>query len=170
MRKLLFILFTLMIFVFSGCTPIIAGDEKIVGDEKTAEDFVNSKGYSITARRGQVEKYVLEKDKLYGGTKTMPYQQCWGVQTVEPDKYFGKEIVVYGFTVKDHPMQKKDKNAKNGVNVYVMLSEGNIIGGYSYPNANVSGAFSSIEGKTIEEITGLSFQQWQDNWKKKYGN
>lgn len=51
-----------------------------------------------------------------------------------------------------------------------MLSEGNIIGGYSYPNANVSGAFSSIDGKTLEEVTGLSFQQWQDNWKKKYGN
>lgn len=43
------------------------------------------------------------------------------MQTVEPDKYFGKEIVVYGYTVKNHPMQKEDRNAKDGVNVYVML-------------------------------------------------
>ena len=51
-----------------------------------------------------------------------------------------------------------------------MLCECNIIGGYSYPNADVTGAFSSIDGKTLEEVTGLSFQQWQDNWKMKYGN
>lgn len=157
MRKLLFILFTLMNFVLSGCTPRATGVEKI------AEDYVKSEGYRITARKGEVEKYVLEKNKLYGEPKTIPYQQIWGVQTVEPDKYFGREITVYGFTVKNHPMQKKDKNAKGGVNVYVMLSERNIIGGYSYPNANVSGAFSSIDGKTLEEVTGLSFQQWQDN-------
>lgn len=79
MRKLLFILFTLMTFVFSGCTP------KITGDEKIAEDFVKSKGYTITARKGQIQKYIL----------------------------------------------------------------------------------SSVDGKTLEEVTGLSLKQWQDNWKKK---
>ena len=164
MKKLLFILFTLMTFVFSGCTP------KITGDEKTAENFIISKGYTITAQKGQIQKYVLEKNKLYGGTGTIPYQQSWGVQTVEPDKYFGKEITVYGFTVKNHPMQKEDKNAKDGVNVYVMLSERNVIGGYSYPNADIDGACYSLDGKTLEEVTGLSFQQWQDKWKKKYGD
>ncbi|WP_238916303.1 DUF4830 domain-containing protein [Clostridium sp. YIM B02555] len=164
MKKLLFILFTLMTFAFNGCTP------KITGDDKTAEDFIIFKGYTITAQKGQIQKYILEKNKLYGGTETIPYQQSWGVQTVEPDKYFGKEITIYGFTVKNHPMQKEDKNAKDGVNVYVMLSEGNVIGGYSYPNADVDGAVSSIDGKTLEEVTGLSFQQWRDKWKKKYGD
>lgn len=164
MKKLLFILFTLVIFIFSGCTT------KVTRDEKIAEDFVKSKGYTINAQKGQIQKYILEKNKLYGGTETIPYQRSWAVQTVEPDKYFGKEITVYCFTVKNHPIQKEDKNAKECVNVYVMLSEGNIIGGYSYPNADVSGAFCSIDGKTLEEVTGLSFQQWQDNWKKKYGN
>jgi hypothetical protein len=166
MKRVLFILFVLMIFVFVGCTSQI----EITGDEKTAEDFIKAKGYTITARKGQIQKYVLEKNKLYGTTETIPYQQVWGVQEVEPDKYFGKEIIVYGFTVKNHPKQKEDKNAKDGVNVFVMLSEGKIIGGYSYPNADVVGAFNSLDGKTLEEVTGLSFQQWQDCWKKKYGN
>lgn len=49
-----------------------------------------------------------------------------------------------------------------------MLSEGNAIGGYSYPNADVVGTYSSIDGKTLEEVTGLSFQEWQDNMKRKY--
>jgi len=51
-----------------------------------------------------------------------------------------------------------------------MLSEGNVIGGYSCPNDNVVGACSSIDGKTLEEVTGLSFKEWQNNWKDKYGN
>lgn len=164
MKKLLFILFGLMALTLVGCT------EKITGDEKTAMDFVKSKGYTVTAQKGEIHRYVLGKNKLYG-RGTMPYQQVWGVQTVEPDKYFGKEIVVYSFTVKNHPMQKRDKiNTKNGVNVYIMLSEGKVIGGYSYPNANVSGAVSSLDGKTVEEVTGLGFQEWKDNWEKKYGN
>lgn len=142
----------------------------IIDDEKTAENYGKSKGYEITDRKGEIHKYTLEKSKLYGATETIPYQQAWGVQTVEPDKYFGKEIIIYGFTVKNHPLQEIDKNAKDGVNIFIMLSEGKVIGGYSFPNAIVYGACSSIDGKTIEEVTGLSFQQWSEKWKKKYAN
>lgn len=42
MRKLLFILLTLVMFIFIGCNT------KIIGDEKIAEDFVRSKGDTIT--------------------------------------------------------------------------------------------------------------------------
>jgi hypothetical protein len=164
MRKLLLALIGLILFTFVGCTV------KVTGDEKTAEDYVKSKGYEITARKAEVQKYTLEKSKLYGATETIPYQQAWGVQTVEPDKYFGKEIIIYEFTVKNHPLQERDKNAKNGVNVFIMLAEGKVIGGYSYPNAIVRGGCSSIDGKTLEEVTGLSFQQWSEKWKKKYAN
>jgi hypothetical protein len=168
MKKVLFVLMGLLIFTFVGCTREATANENVTGDEKTAEEFVKAQGYKITAYRGEIVKYILEKNKLYGSTETLPYQQAWGVQKVEPDKYFGKEIVVYGFTAKNHPLEQRDKNAKDGVNLYIMLSEGKIIGGYSYPNANVSGAYSSLDGKTLEEVTGLSFQQWQDTWKKKY--
>lgn len=51
-----------------------------------------------------------------------------------------------------------------------MLYEGNIIGGYSYPNDGSIGSIRSIDGKTLKEVTGLSFQQWQDKWKRKYSN
>ena len=164
MRKLVSVLIGLILLIFIGCTP------KITGDEKTAEDFIKSQGYTIITGKGEIQKYTLEKSKLYGGTRTIPYQQIWGVQTIEPDRYFGKEIVVYGFAVKNHPMQIRDRNAKGGVNLYIMLSEGKVIGGYSCPNADVTGACSSIDGKTLEEVTGLSFQEWQNDWKKKYGN
>ena len=76
----------------------------------------------------------------------------------------------YGFTVDNHPLQKRDSNGRNGVNLYIMITDGKVIGGYSYPDGDVNGAYSSLEGKTLEEVTGLSFQQWSEEWKKKYGN
>lgn len=112
MKKILSLLIGI---IFIGCTP------NITGDEKTAEDFIKSQGYTIIARKGEIQKYTLERSKLYGEINTLEYQQAWEVQTVEPDKYFGKEIVVYGYTVKNNPMQKEDRNAKDGVNVYVLL-------------------------------------------------
>lgn len=114
MRKLLCVLIVLILLPIIGCRSNISDNKKI------SEDFVKSQGYAITTRKGEIQKYTLEKSKLYGGTGTIPYQQVWGVQTVEPEKYFGKEIVVYGFTVKNHLMQKHDNNAQNGVNVYVI--------------------------------------------------
>lgn len=100
----------------------------------------------------------------------MQYQQIWAVQKDEPDKYFEKEITTFCFTVENHPLQERDSHAKNGVNLYIMLADGKVIGGYSYPNADVYGAYSSLDGKTLEEVTGLSFQQWGEKWKRKYEN
>jgi hypothetical protein len=120
-----------------------------------------------------VQRYTLDKSKLYGGTHTIPYQQVWSVQNVEPDKYFGKEIIIYGFSVKNHPLQAKDEYAKSGVKLYIMLSEGKVIGGSSSPDTGevlIGGTCYSLEGKTLEEVTGLSFSEWGENWKKKYGN
>ena len=165
MRKLLLSLLTLMIFVLCGYAA------QNSGDEKKAEKFVKSQGYTVIAQNGEVEKYVLEKSKLYGGTETIPYRQTWSVQAVEPDKYFGKEITTYSFTVKNHPLEKLNKNY-NMVKVHIMLSEGNVIGGVSVPVSSepLRGAAYSFDGKSLEEVTGLSYEQWQDNWKKKYGN
>ena len=100
----------------------------------------------------------------------MHNQQIWGVQKEEPDKYFGKEITVYGFTVKNHPLEK-EYNIKT--NVSIMLCEGKVIGGTSFPvqgKALLMGAPYSFDGKTLEEVTGMSFKEWTENWKKKYGN
>jgi hypothetical protein len=32
------------------------------------------------------------------------------------------------------------------------------------------GGVYSLEGTTLGEVTGLSYQQWSENWKKKYGS
>ena len=186
MKKLAIVFATLILaLVASGCSnsgktqQVQPQESKVVytaessnsvtGAEKTAEDYVKSQGYIVTARKGEINKYILEKNKLYGATETLQYQQMWAVQKVEPDKYFGKEITIYGFTVNNHPSENIYKE-NEGANVFIMLLEGKVIGGYSFPNAQVVGAVYSLDGKTLEEVTGLSYQQWGENWKKKYGN
>ena len=165
MKKLLLGLIALILFTFVGCAV------KVIGDEKTSEDFVKSQGYNIIARKGEILKYTFEINKLNGEIEPLPYQQMWALQKVEPDKYFGKEITIYCFTVKNHPLEK---TYKVKTNVYIMISDGKVIGGYSFPVADsdvaMNGSLYSLDGKTLEEVTGLSYQNWRENWKKKYGN
>ncbi|MDF2556266.1 MAG: hypothetical protein K0R71_94 [Bacillales bacterium] len=161
MKRLFYVVIVMILLTVSGCNKV-----NVTGEEKIAEDYIKSKGYKITAYQGEILKYTLEKNKLL----IMPYRQMWAVQNVEPDNYFGKEITIYAFTVKNHPLQKKDSNAKRGVNLYIMMTENKVIGGYSYPNADVKGSYSSLDGKTLEEIKGSSIQQWMDNWNIKYGS
>jgi hypothetical protein len=45
-------------------------------------------------------------------------------------------------------MKKKDKKGKkDGGNVYIMLTGSKVIGGYSYSNDDVVGAYTSMDGK-----------------------
>jgi hypothetical protein len=50
------------------------------------------------------------------------------------------------------------------------LAEGKVIGGYSFPNKEMVGWYFSLDGKTLDEVTGLSFKEWSEKWKQKYGS
>lgn len=165
------IILGLVFFIIAGCNnevTMLGTDElTITGDQKTATEYVEAKGYKISSYEGQVQKYTLNKDKLlYGITETIPYRQTWGVQKVEPEQYFGMEISVYSFTVTNHPLGTfNDSKSK----VSILLCEGKVIGGTSFPNAAMDGAPYSLDGKTLEEVKGKSFQKWSEEWEKKYG-
>jgi hypothetical protein len=51
-----------------------------------------------------------------------------------------------------------------------MVSEGKVIGGYSRISSNILINYRSLDGKTLEEVKGLSFEQWDEKWKKEYEN
>lgn len=160
------ILMGLLFLMLTGC-----GNE-VKGDEKIAEEYLEQQGYQVTSQKGEVHTYILDKSKLNGGTETLPYKQSWGVQSVEPDIYFGKEIKVYRFTVKNHPLEKQYKIETN---VGIMICEGQVIGGTSFPVQGkdeelIMGAPYSLDGKTLEEVTQMSFKEWSENWRVKYGN
>ncbi|QHW31208.1 hypothetical protein GZH47_10285 [Paenibacillus rhizovicinus] len=141
------------------------------GDEQTAEQYVKAHDYKVTASKGKVDSFTLDKSKLIGGTDSLgldalKVQQIWGVQTEEPDTYFGKEITVYGFVVSNHPLEKI---YKVNTSVFVMVCEGDVIGAFAAPDAQMFGSVYSFAGETLEEVTGLSYDAWRTQWLKKYG-
>ncbi|MBP1967180.1 hypothetical protein [Paenibacillus aceris] len=107
------IIIGVVLMISTGC------GKEVIGDEKTAEQYVELHGNKVTSRNGEVQKYVLDKSNL----ESTQYQQIWGVQKEEPDKYFGKEITVYGFTVKQHPLEKIYNTETN---VSVIVCEGKV--------------------------------------------
>jgi len=46
-----------------------------------------------------------------------------------------------------------------------MVCENKAIGGYSLPDEDLIGGVYSLEGKTLEEVTGLNYQDWLKKWK-----
>ncbi|NGM84470.1 hypothetical protein G5B47_18835 [Paenibacillus sp. 7124] len=142
--------------------------KEISRDENTAKQYITAQGYKITSSKGEVSSYILDKGKLIGSTESTPYRQAWGVQKAQPDAFFGKRITIYRFTVSNHPLEQKYKSKTN---VYIMLCEGRMIGGYSFPDiAGLLGAPYSLNGLTLEEVTGLGYQEWLRHWEKKYGD
>lgn len=133
-------------------------------DKKVAEDYIKSKGYEIATRSGEIDNYTLDKSMLISDPL---YGNIWGVQEVEPDKYLGKQITTYGFIVKNHPLEKI---YKVDTNVCIMISDGQVIGGYSSPNKDYDGGLESLDGKSLEEVKGISYKQWLNEWKTKYAD
>ncbi|MEG0480333.1 MAG: DUF4830 domain-containing protein [Clostridium sp.] len=162
MRKVLITLTTLVFLILVSCSNGLSGEEKV------ATEFIKSKDYKIVKSLGEPYRYTLTKDMLAGKTASGGAIQSWCVQSSKPEDYFNKEITTYSYEVTNHPMQKNDSNAKNGVWLNIMMCEGKVIGGTSTPNVDTVGGVFSLEGKTLEEVTGISYKEWQDKWREKY--
>ncbi len=119
---------------------------------RVAGKYIKNQGYTISKVIGEVDKYELEKSIFQKSSGNLGYKQIWRVQKVKPQDYFGKEVIVIGFNVRNHPLQKKDINAKDGVRLNIMIIDDKVIGGYSLPITDTVGGFYSLDGKTVEEI------------------
>ncbi|MFC4098121.1 hypothetical protein [Paenibacillus xanthanilyticus] len=163
-RTIRVIIGALALFI-AGCADGAAGDER------TAETYIEGHRYAVISREGLLNQYVLTREKLYGsGLESAMNMQTWGVQLVPPDAYIGKEVKEYGFTVNDHPLVDK---YRSHIQLVVLMSEGKVIGGTSFPVNEGSemriGAPFSVDGRTLEEVTGLSYEEWVASWNRKYG-
>ncbi|CAH1225201.1 hypothetical protein PAECIP111893_05233 [Paenibacillus plantiphilus] len=158
-------LFVLSVLILlTGCLADTATSIQV--DDKTlAKQYVKEKyGYTIIADKEPVRTFIMDK-KLLNETQ---YQQLWSVQEKEPDAFIGKEIATYTFTVDNHPLEKQ---YGLDINVCVMVVEGEAIGGYSFPDTDelLFGGVNPIDGREFEEVKGLTFLEWREQWKKKYG-
>lgn len=151
--------------VLYGCSSTSNIDDVSL---KSAEDFLKTKGYEIVDTNDKTDSYVLSEEKLNSAN----YSNIWGLQMLNVKSYMGKMVDVYGVTVKGHPLDKERDNNKHQTKLWIMLVDNAVIGGYSFPDYDEIhyGGVYSIDGKTLEEVTGLSFQEWSDRWKKDYNS
>lgn len=160
------LLLSLLLIPITGCGPNILNKT----DEQIAANFIKLLGYTIVSYDGEYPKYTLDRELL----KNLGERKLWAVQKAEPEQYIGKEIHTIKFTVTNHPLQKIFSHDLYDILVTVMLVDHNVIGGTSLPNYKVvetvmaGGAFS-IQGKDMEKIKGLSYDQWLDYWKENFG-
>ena len=160
--KLLIIL--LIAIITAGCSN---HKDNIIPITNTAEQFISDKGYSVINNEGYVSEYILERKHL----TEMPYIQYWSVQTVDPVSFVGKQIKTSKFIVKGHPLDNVPHNSRKQTYIYLMESDERIIGGYSFPDLDDLGMgwVYTIDGKTLEELTGMPYQDWIEEWNQKYG-
>lgn len=184
MRKLLIVLISIILTTFATASAeetkyysrlipdFNKSDEyEINTDEKAAVDFIKSQSWKITGHKGKVDEYTLEKLMVDIGSKD-DYRYIWSLQKVKAGKYFGKVITVYAFSVINHPLQWRDKYAKRyGAAIYVMMCEGKVVGGYSFPNiTGLTGGYYSLYGETWGKVNELYLNKKTGNWEKKYNN
>ena len=157
-------------YVALGASLLVAGcgtAPEAVPATGSAADVVESYGYIILEDRGITHSLVLDKALFFKGIYANAMLRTWGLQRVAPDAYFGRTIDFHGFLVDGHPLE-----AQYGVDtiVTVMLSDGIPFGGLSSPAiVGLRGGSYSIDGKTIEQISGLSYEAFLDRWKQTYG-
>lgn len=154
----------LTLLIVTGCSNTVEVEQGNKHDElsemKTASrSYLVNKDYQIVSYEGRAESYELTKQKII----SLPYMIYWGLQPVDPSRYVGKTINVEKFIVKNHPL------TQGKVDTYVYEVDGQPIGGTSYPHGDTSdGGYWSIDGKTLEELQSKPFQDWSEEWVKKY--
>lgn len=149
----------LLLILFVGC----GGRNE---DSDAAEQFITEKGYTIVKKEKETYEYTLTKSQL----TEMPYIQYWSVQSEASDAYIGKQIRTSKFIVNNHPLDELSDQAKKQTVIYLMESGDDVIGGYSIPyyqELHMGGVYS-IDGETLEEMTGMSYSGWLAGWNKAY--
>ncbi|MGF7030732.1 hypothetical protein J2T17_001638 [Paenibacillus mucilaginosus] len=69
--------------------------------------------------------------------------------------------------MRDHPLERI-----YGLKtcVYLMINGGKVIGGYAFPaGEGMAGAYYTLDGKTLEEVTGWTYPEWSERWEAKNG-
>lgn len=113
MRKICCLLFAVFILCISASCyqrketrisqPVIM---PAIQSPEDIDDYIGEKGYEILESKGKTEEYTLDKKRVYNNW------QIWAVQYPEPDHYLGKEISIYSYIIRNHPLDDKSPNKK----------------------------------------------------------
>lgn len=168
MRNIIYLsCFVVIVFaMFYGQNVLFESPRQADNNSIKASRYLEDKGYRIISSNSLVSENVLLKEDLL----KLPFNKYWGLQSVNPSDYLYKTIQTYSFIVKDHPLDNYKGNKDKQTAIWVMVCGNEIIGGYSSPvtEEDLYGGVYSLEGKTLEEATGLSYQEWQRQWSETY--
>lgn len=149
-----------LILSLACCSP----NENKAQTTSIAKAYLKQHGYRIISHESSIEPHILKREAL-GETFLM---KIWQVQTADVEKYIGKEIYSESFIVKKHPL---DEKGTGKTHVYVMIVDGEVIGGTSSPVTDepLRGGAYSLDGRTFEEIRpDVNWKKWADEWAEKY--
>lgn len=89
-----------------------------------AKMYLEGSGYEVVSYKKDSWQEFSKSDLL-----SLPNQQIWSVQHIEPDEYLNKRIDSVTFTVKNHPLDNIFDMGNTSVTVF--LFDGKVIGGFS---------------------------------------
>ncbi|MDE5416170.1 hypothetical protein [Alkalihalobacterium chitinilyticum] len=153
-----FVLFLVILFVMVGC------NEQRSENATIAKYYLIDHGYEVITHKGDSWQEFSRSDLL-----TLPNEQVWAVQDIEPNEFLNNRIDTVSFTIKNHPLDQQFNQGKTTVTVW--LVNGEVIGGWSFPISkknDVVGAPYSLDGRTAEEIHG-DYEMWLVDWQERYG-
>jgi hypothetical protein len=151
---------------------LVACDQKVDPNTELAKQYLNKKGYSIVSYKGN-NSYTLYRHTLINDIST------WAVQSANPDKYIGKDIIEEIFIVKNHPLSTiygSQEGFTDQVQVNVLVNNRKVIGGTSVPigkglqGESLSAPPYSLEGKLPGEILRKKYSEWYREWLEKYSD
>jgi uncharacterized lipoprotein YehR (DUF1307 family) len=167
-RMILILISIFLLISFTACSQQAEKTDIIsITDEKDPIEYLQSKGYTVLTDIKKIDSKVISKDDLKG---SFINGLIWSVQSFEPEKIIGKNVDYYCVDVKNHPLDKY-LDEGDSITVTVMKTDDKIIGGYSrinFKEVKAGANIYSIDGRTLEEFTGLDFQTWRESWDKKY--
>ncbi|WP_214752371.1 MULTISPECIES: hypothetical protein [unclassified Exiguobacterium] len=153
----------LAVFLLAACSNESEQPAPTLGaDAKVGKAYLEEQGYDVVSYKGNRMSSFEKADLL-----ELPTQSTWQVQMTPPDDYIGRDIRHENFIVRNHPL---DEVAELGqTNVSVMMVDGEVIGGTSYPDSAepLTGASYSLDGKTAEELHP-DYMEWRSEWEAKY--
>ncbi|MBU3108923.1 hypothetical protein [Clostridium gasigenes] len=151
MEKLLSLVMCILIIGSDSCSKFKELLKKKVSTEVTKEigDFIEFMNYGYFDESEFVEKYTLTDRKL----KDLPYSQIWDLQRASANDFMNEDIEVYKILVKNHRLSNLPGNKLNETEVFIMISDGHIMGGYSIPKLDTVGSVYSIDGWDNDELT-----------------
>lgn len=99
-----------------------------------------------------------------------------GLEQDDPAFYTEKKIWIERYEAFNHPLENVYRTIMGEINenvhvyVHLLIVDQNVIGSYSYFDEEGQpqrfGGIYNIEGKTIEEITGMSYIEWIEEYRK----